>query len=209
MHRSYPERVAIDGLDHDLDFMTAYHTYFAPRLGVRAETFAAIFTQVLASKSADLTIVETGCLRAPGNWAGDGQSTFMFDHLISKAGGRVFSVDIAPEAVAQARAVASANVQVVLNDSVGFLSAFREPIDLLYLDSFDLYLDDPMPSAINHLYELCAVAGRLRPGSVVAVDDSLVLMDGRNVGKGMLLTPYMERIGARMIADGYQSAWVL
>ena len=45
------------------------------RRAKRAVTFRAVYERLLARKPRDITVVETGCLRSAGNWAGDGQST--------------------------------------------------------------------------------------------------------------------------------------
>lgn len=198
-----PAQVDIKDFNHSLGFSAAFDTFFATRLNHRAATFRAAFGRLPARP----TIVETGCLRVAGNWAGDGQSTFLFDCFAASEGGRVWSVDISPESIFAARAVTSPNVQLVLNDSVAFLSAFHAPIDLLYLDSLDAD-ENSMASAQHHLMELTASMPNLRPGSVVLVDDTR-LSGGTVIGKGRLMADYMARRSAKLIAQGDQFAWVL
>src|SRR5437899_3287725 len=59
-----------------------------PRLGQRADTFAAMFKH-LDKIAGLLRIIETGCVRgfgdkSPGdNWEGDGCSTILFDRYVS------------------------------------------------------------------------------------------------------------------------------
>jgi hypothetical protein len=76
------------------------------------------------------------------------------------------------------------------NDSVNFLRAIANSesrVDLLYLDSFDVDLNDPIPSAIHGLHELLAALPFLKDGSILLVDDTPLSMDvwERVHGKGM------------------------
>jgi hypothetical protein len=79
--------VGLPALDQDRPFAEQFRSHFRPRLGKRADGFAAIFEALTAGPPRPL-IIETGCLRIPGNWEGDGQSTFMFDALARARGGR-------------------------------------------------------------------------------------------------------------------------
>jgi hypothetical protein len=178
-------------------------------LDARAEGFAAIFEAVI-SRHARPLIVETGCLRVPGNWAGDGQSTFMFDALVRDSHGTLISIDIAPESIDSARRACSSMTHLVCNDSVATLHALsgllRQPVSLLYLDSFDLDHADPMPSAIHHLMELTAARPLLGPDTIVCVDDYGV--GSPNGGKGLLVDTLLARLNQRVLFSGYQKAWL-
>lgn len=190
--------------DDSRDWAVAFEQCLRQRLGSRADSIEAIIAYLLKQKR-PLTIVETGCLRDVGNWAGDGQSTFIWDWVVSLTGGTVWSVDISPQNVAAARSVTSNNVQLVLGDSVSFLSCFKGPIDLLYLDSFDLDPDNPMPAARHHMNELTAAKRNLWPESIVMVDDT---EPGK--GKGLLIADYMAAVGSKQIIDGKkQAAWLI
>ena len=77
----------------------------------------------------------------------------------------MLSVDINPRACAYASSIASQRTKVFNEDSLRFLHRLgrdlvkaSRPIDLLYLDSLDLNVNDPIPSAVHHLKELCAIA---------------------------------------------------
>lgn len=190
------------------DFFDVFDREFDRLLGHRAATSRAAYVELLAHARGPIVIVETGCVRAPGNWAGDGQSTIILDHLAAAMSGRVWSVDISSEAVAVASSLTSENVSVICGDSVEFLSRFDHPIDFLYLDSLDLDANSPLVAAHHHLFELCAASRNLRAGSIVMVDDTWQL-HGRPFGKGMLIAEYMDKIGAELICEGYQSAWLM
>lgn len=177
-----------------------------PKLGVREPTFTALFEHLTTCQTK--VIVETGCLRQPGNWAGDGQSTLLFDSYAAAENAKFWSVDISAEAITAARDVVSPRTQLVLGDSVRFLSVFNETIDVLYLDSFDLDKSNPFPAALHHLMELCAARSLLKSGSVVIVDDTWE-QNGGTVGKGQLVAKFMRQIGAKRLANGYQDVWLM
>lgn len=193
-------------------FLAVFDRDYAPQLGHRALTFRAVFEQLCTKQSP--CIVETGCLRYAGNFAGDGQSTLLFDCLAQHVGGKVYSVDISPDAIEVARNSVSPDVSLTCGDSVSFLAQFEQPIDLLYLDSFDFDANEPIPSALHHMYELCAAMPNLRPGSIVLVDDTSIdnvwRVHGRWFGKGMLIASYMKKIGSPIFVEGEtQVAWML
>lgn len=63
-------------------FWDFFNAEAGPRLARREETFRKMF-KYLDELSQPVSIVETGCTRLKGNWAGDGQSTVLFDRYIS------------------------------------------------------------------------------------------------------------------------------
>jgi predicted O-methyltransferase YrrM len=194
-----------------VSFLNYYDLHYAFKLGRRADTFRQVFQRLLEIKPHNITVVETGSLREPGNWAGDGQSTILFDELIKSTGGRVFSVDICSEHTTIARKLVSDNVILVNGNSLNFLNALSQPIDLLYLDSFDLSHQDPLPSASHHLFELLAAAKNLHTGSIVCIDDTWWPVAEPPHGKGMIVCQCLKALGAERITqpDGLQVAWVL
>jgi hypothetical protein len=205
-----PTYVGIPDLDPNLPFIEQFDRFFSPRLRARAEGFAAIF-RALPPPPEKLLIVETGCLRIPRNWEGDGQSTFMFDALARVRGGFFFSVDVNIESIETARKACSSSTNLVLGDSVATLhnlaALFARPANLLYLDSYDLDPQNPMPSAIHHAMELFAASPLIGPGTIVCVDDYGV--GSQTGGKGLLLDPYFSAIRAEILHSGYQKAWRL
>ena len=112
--------------------------------------------------------------------------------------------------------------QFILEDSVAFLKSLDVfPIDLLYLDSFDLDMNYPLPSAIHHLKELVAIAPMISSETLVVVDDSptalIAVPDGKDqfktlgrriAGKGQLIAEYAEAIGVKPYFVGYQCGWL-
>jgi len=177
---------------------------FAPHLGATRRWQAFVFiADRLAELRRPIGIVETGCLRQIGNWAGDGQSTVVWDWLLKQHGGYGHSYDISAESVAAARSSVS-TMQVHQQDSVEALAGFASAstIDLLYLDSYD-WTADSDASAQHHRKELEAIYDRLRPGCLIAVDDCM----GKSEGKHALVLPWLAERGVEPIVTGYVYVW--
>jgi hypothetical protein len=193
--------------------MVEFETLFGSRLAQRAPTMRAVAAKLFESAKA-ANIVESGCLREPGNWVGDGQSTIVLGWINSKLGGTFVSVDNDALAVSVATATVP-RATVTQGDSIAFLYKHDQPIHLLYLDS------DPAPgdfdrSAHHHLYELGAARHCLSSGALVLVDDSwLVNVDKKEpdvIGKGTRINEFMRCIGATILASGEpggQVVWIL
>lgn len=158
-------------------------------------------------------VVETGICRQEDNYQGDGMSTLIWDAVMQEVSGTVQCVDINPDACRFAKDRTSDKVMIYCGDSVAFLAAkereydkLSRKVDLLYLDSYDLDINNWHPSAQHHVYELLSIKGALRPGTLVAVDDNLVI-DGTHVGKGTYVAEWMDRVGKKMVYQGYQWIW--
>lgn len=212
-------------------FWTWFDTQAAPRLALREISFRKAFTRLDAIRGdRPVVIVETGCTRTAGNWAGDGQSTVLFDYYVQQApsGSLGYSIDIDPAATAQCRALVSKAIDVRTGDSVSVLRqvaaelrAQARTIDLLYLDSYDVDWNHTTPSAVHHLKELVSIIGCCRPDTLVMVDDSpsqarLVAGDNgayslisppRVEGKGGYVAEYAAQVGATLAFAHYQAAW--
>ncbi len=206
---SDPSYIGLEHWDTTLSFEERFRTLLKPILNERAEGFGVIF-DALRDYGACPVIVETGCLRIPGNWAGDGQSTFMFDAFAQETSGSVISVDVAEESIATARRACGGSTQLIWNDSVAALNAIgslvSKPVALLYLNSYDFDEADPLPSAIHHAIEFMAARRLIGARTIIAVDDYAL---GREGGKGMIVDRYLDGIGVKPLYQGYQKIWQL
>lgn len=155
------------------------------------------------------TLVETGSARAgleqPKR---EGASTVVFATWARLHGAVLHSVDLDPKSVEGARRAVAAlgleeRVRFHVGDSVAFLRTFDQPVDFLYLDSYDYDRKDPevqRASQLHHLRELEAIEPRLHEGSVVLIDDCR-LPGG---GKGKLVIERMLASGWRVVRSEYQ-----
>jgi hypothetical protein len=116
-------------------------------------------------------IVETGS----SAWGTN--SSLLFDSYVREFGGAFHTVDIREDAAANLRSKLSKNSYAFIGDSVEFLRELELPNDfyslsLVYLDSYDLDLDDPEPAMQHGLLEFNAVHPLLGKGSILVVDDT-------------------------------------
>ena len=192
-------------------FLPLYDAEFAPRLEHRAASFRLFFERLEARKRAFYRILETGCARQPDNWAGDGQSTLLFDAFINLHDGRLISIDRDPDAVALARGATSRKTEVKCGDSVALVAELTRQgggtcaFDAVYLDSFDFDVANPFPPAFHCVKELLAL-GALPSGLLLMIDDNPASPDAR-VGKGMLVAQYFRDIGLPPLLSDYQMIW--
>ncbi len=133
-------------------------------------------------------VVETGTARKNNHWAGDGQSTVVWDWMAAEYGGHVISIDIDKHAIEEAREVCSTRVQFIHDDAVVALWEIpnKDKIDVLYLDSMDAHFEG---SAEHHYQELIAIYDELRPGAIIAIDD----YQGENQGKHVVVAALFAR----------------
>ncbi len=173
--------------------------------GDRHRGFDVLLREARARFRAPL-VVETGCVREEEDWSA-GYGTYLLGAFTHRSGGSVRSVDIDPAHCEFARRATREmrGVTVEQGDSVAFLSALREPIDVLVLDS----MDNDLPGHEEHgLREIEAAWPRLHERSVVAIDDT-VWSEGRFTGKGALAVPWLLERGWRVLHSGVQTILTL
>lgn len=187
----------------------------------RASSFQLIFELLEKKKDKNFLIVETGCMRSDHGqlaFGDDGASTFIFDDFINFYDGEVLSVDINQNNVNHAKSMVSPKTKVECMDSVEFLWNLpsKKKIDFLYLDSYDFDPENPIPSQLHHVKELCAVMKNLKKGTIIVVDDHLNTPEFASYrstlakgGKAGFIENFMSNIKAEVLHDGYQIVWRL
>jgi hypothetical protein len=155
------------------------------------------------------TVVEIGSMRGPmphrldefnPECCNDGHSTLHF----ASTGAEVFTVDIDPRsaAVLEPYRAEFPNLRVATQDGIVYLRAFRQRIDVLYLDAWDVVAGTGY--AEQHLDAYRAALPSLSPRCIVQIDDTDIL----NGGKGRLLIPQMIRDGFHLVTWGRQAILV-
>lgn len=193
----------------------------APK-GDSRRTFYEYATNYLVSLNRPILVIETGTM-----WSSQGAFTMVFADLIKNwTGGKIITIDISEHHLNLSKENTkkySDVIEYILSDSVGYLSSFedKERIDLLYLDSYDLDVLDPIPSQIHHLRELLAVYGKLKSEVIIGVDDNLLpgcwlewklpngqvqIFEAGNeiVGKGTLVDRFLRDQGWKSFNDWHQ-----
>ena len=178
------------------------------KLGERRNTFQKIFEYLESLSKENPTILETGIARTDENWEGDGMSSLMFDKYINEVGGNFTSIDINPSNVSFARSKLSSKSNLICSDSVIQLHKISRDeeypmIDVLYLDSFDLDWNNPIPSSFHHMKELLAIYPKIQKGTLIVVDDN-----ANNKGKGQMVKDFMKNIGINPYFDEYQIGFI-
>lgn len=150
-------------------------------------------------------IIETGTLREPGNWAGDGQSTRLWQWIAEHKPGCAISVDMDLKACGLARRECN-KVHVVCSDSITFLRGFMPfGVTLLYLDSIEWgpTYEENVNCWMNQLAEMAAIWSRLPSGCLIASDDSQTL----ERGKPVLTRQVLKMLGIEPVLDSYVAIW--
>lgn len=152
------------------------------------------------------TIVETGCIRASEDWKGAGYSTYLLAAFTHHYGGELISVDcdrgccdFARNTVKEMR-----SATVIQQESVEFLRGFDRPIDVLFLDSMDTWMED----APDHTREeIRAALPLLHENSIVIFDDT-VYRAGHFTGLGSRAVPWLLEQDWKILYSGYQTVCV-
>jgi len=140
----------------------------------RCEFYSYVIPK-LVKRNKNLCVIETGTMASKDQGA---FTLIMADLIKNWTGGKIYSIDISREYSEECKRLTSNFsdvIEYVNSDSIDFLSKLNNEnldIDLLYLDSHDLDLKDPHPSAAHHLRELGAIYDSLDKDSIVAVDDN-------------------------------------
>ena len=183
---------------------------FLPRkynFGKRRDTLRE--TLRLLDERGAKNLIETGTARhGLAKTKGDGASTVVFGLWASKHGAHLHSVDIDPESIAGAQQGVDEHglgehVTLVTSDSLAFLEAYSEPVDFLYLDSYDYHKTDERiqtASQEHHLKEIKAIFDRLHDQSFVLIDDC----GQPNGGKGKLAIEFLKSKGWSTKMSEYQ-----
>ncbi len=176
------------------------------RLSMRAGTFYQMIKHL--DQSPGGRIIETGCAWDKDNFEGQGQSTLIWDWVLSNRQDLYCtSIDATPKSIDNAKAQVQ-HVNLILGDSVKVLNAMPSHtfIDcrLLYLDSFDWTPELNLESAFHHMAELACVWPHLPSGCMIAVDDR----HGVGVGKHWLVEAFMTKLKIEPVFCEYQIGWV-
>jgi hypothetical protein len=170
--------------------------------------YQALMLAVARNASA---VVETGTARVPDNWAGDGQSTLVLGAWCQRYKGRLWTCDIAPQAITASRGISrpfKESIEYRVGDSVAFLKGFDRRIDVLYLDSFDFPTTgeiDPNPPQDHCLKEAQAALAHLHNQSIIILDDCGLPFGG----KGGKAIPFLMGEGWQVVGLGYQIVMTL
>ena len=119
-----------------------------------------------------INIIETG---ASQDW-NDGMMGLLFAKISQETGGKMWMVDIDENVIKKSKSVFQEEgiscVEFVVGDSVNFLKNFHDNVHIIHLDSWDLDLKDPFPSALHGWREFEAIMDKISEQTIVIVDDN-------------------------------------
>jgi predicted O-methyltransferase YrrM len=154
-------------------------------------------------------IIETGTSRKGlKGTRGDGAFTIVFGKWAKEHGAKLHSVDISEASCEGSKKEVTKQgldgvVTVHHDDSLEFLKTFNDPIDLLYLDSYDYSKTDKniqLKSQEHHLKEFKIIENKLHDNTIVLIDDC-GLPGG---GKGKTVIEYMTNKNWKILINTYQ-----
>jgi len=193
-----------DFLDINQDWFLKKYIQFTPKRYWTTKTALSWFLQ-----NNGTNIVETGTTRMKEDW-GAGQSTLLFGDFCNKYKRYLWTVDIDANALVTAKEITGAyekNITYVQDDSLHFLLNFKQPVDLLYLDSRDCDPRDDFDNRDSQQFqkqELEAIYDQLTLRACVLLDDNYF----KNGGKTRLAKEYIKSKGWLCLMDYYQSLWI-
>lgn len=127
----------------------------------------------------------------------DGHSTMLW----ARTKAQVYSVDINDKTIELTKKLCKDfnNVQAYAQDGIEFLKNFNQPIDLLYLDAWDV--TPGTNYAEKHLEAYDVSKDKLHDSSLILIDDTDIY-DG---GKGRLVIPKAVSDGFKVVFFGRQT----
>jgi len=161
-------------------------------------------------------IVEIGCIRQRFNHPIeqepqdcpsrlDGHSTVHF----ASTGAQFFSVDISKAHINLAKELTAGHQNTIIQqiDGIKFLKNFFKPIDLLFLDAWDVEIPD---SAERHLEAYEVAKKHMSPQGLILIDDCDVgMVEGKLApavnlygGKGEKVVPVAQNEGWKVLMRG-------
>jgi hypothetical protein len=151
----------------------------------------------LVAKNKPIFVIETGCMHSSLE-DNSGAFTYIMGDLIKNwTGGKLYTVDNDINHVEKCKKVTqpfSDVIEYVCSDSLLFLKdmARAHQWDLIYLDSLDLDLLNPLPSSSHHLKELKLIYDYCAEDTIIGVDDNFEpgtsiqwFADGSDCAKGV------------------------
>ncbi len=189
----------------DQDGRIPVEHYLEGRIDKNDKRYATLLYALQLMKERNpVNIVETGTSRfGASGFEGDGGFTILAGDYVRDNGGTFYSVDLNMAALSNAASALGESrhyVRLVNEEAISFLHHFKEPIDFLYLDSYDFDVNDPIPSQQHHLKEIMNAYPHLTKSSIVMIDDCGM----PHGGKGKFVINFLLARGWKILANGYQ-----
>lgn len=194
-----------------IELLNFHFKYYSSPEHINYEMFKFVFNMI----GQNINILETG------SSAWGCKSSHLFDNYIKKFGGNFTTVDIRPEAVNSLNNILSHNSKAVQSDSVAYIQKLNKNdirnLDLVYLDSYDLDIYNPVPAMEHCLNEFLSLSQDIKKNALIIIDDTpkkellknkIIDTEIRNLissgyGKGNLVLEVFQDHGFEMIYHEY------
>lgn len=184
--------------------------------------FLSYLENTMKNSSRSFNILETGSGHTPTTETFAGM-TYIFANLIKKYyGGNILTIDLNEQNLNKCKENTkdfSEFIDYKLGDSVNVIrslsDSYIKSLDLVYLDSYDLNLFDPIPSAVHHLKELLFLIDKINPNCLIAIDDNFLpntwIAWNWDNGKSETFETKDKMIGKGMFCDIFlkENNWIL
>jgi SAM-dependent methyltransferase len=168
-----------------------------------------------------IKILETGCGHHPNSNI-FASMTYVFSKIISQYhGSSLLTIDLDEKHLNECKEITKEFSNIIdykLGDSLDILKNLDEDyvksIDLIILDSYDLYLFDPIKSGIHHLKELLSLYENLNENCLIAIDDNYLpgtwIQWNWDNGKKEIFETKDKLIGKGMFCDDFliKNNWI-
>lgn len=145
-------------------------------LGRRKQCESLINTMLPSNKSFNFEKIITLETGASQNF-NDGNFGLFLGLFTEKMKGKMISVDINDETIRKSEKLFNEYIpnlvyETYVGDSVEVLSNLEEIPNFVHLDSLDLNLLDPLPSALHGWREFVTIESKMPSGSIIMIDDN-------------------------------------
>lgn len=149
----------------------------------------------------------------PKNWDwGAGCFSLMAAECLKPLAPKIHTVDLIPEHIRRCRLMTQFNSRFFeyhVQDSLQFLTAFKGQIDLLYLDSGDIWPIEPSAQHQRREVEIVVKRNLLSPNGILLIDDvrtttPIKFGEKSRLGKAKYSLPFLLNQGFRVDLHEYQ-----
>ena len=166
-YRLFSYKRKLNKVENVDELVNLHFNFYSSFKHINYEMFKFLFSNF---DNKPLNILETG------SSAYGIKSSYLFLNYVKKFGGKFTTVDVNPDIRNEFLSFLNENIEFVVSDSVEYLSSMNKAdikeLDVVYLDSYDVDLNNPEPSE-NHGYnEFRSIEKYLKSGCLIAIDDT-------------------------------------
>ena len=159
-------------------FFSKYKTHIDKNSVCRSKFYEYVIPRLI-EMGRPIYVLETGAMSTPIECNSGSFTLIMSDLIKNYTGGKIYTVDLSKENIQKCKNLTkefNEVIEYVSGDSIEFIKSLDKDtvkkFDLVYLDSYNLWLPDPHNSAQHHLNELLSLFDNINDKCFVAIDDN-------------------------------------